>query len=343
MYSTTMRKVGVAVVGAGVVGLSTAVCITEAIPHSDVTVLADRFTPNTTSDVAAGVLFADEFPDIPLEQQRRWFKRTFDHLLAIADSPEASLAGVFLCSGFQVFREVPDDGKPFWSDYVLGFRTMTDEELKRFPQYKFGQVFTTLKCECTVYLPWLQSRLIKAGGKIKNEKVTDLHQLGQRYDVIINCSGLGARDLVGDGELYPVRGQILKVQAPWLKHFVRASDGQTYIYPGMASVTLGGTRQIGDWRLETDAEESAGIMERCRLLEPSLRGAVCQGVQVGLRPGRRNLRLERELLHLQGRWVPVVHNYGHGGWGITLSWGTALDALQLVQQCLTEHPQLAKL
>lgn len=111
----------------------------------------------------------------------------------------------------------------------------------------------------------------------------------------------------------------------------------------MAGVTLGGTRQIGDWRLETDAEESEGIMERCCLLEPSLRGAVCQGVKVGLRPGRRNLRLERELLHLQGRWVPVVHNYGHGGWGITLSWGTALDALQLVQQCLNEHPPPAKL
>uniref|UniRef100_A0A8C9T462 D-aspartate oxidase n=1 Tax=Scleropages formosus TaxID=113540 RepID=A0A8C9T462_SCLFO len=147
-----MHRVKVAVVGAGVVGLSTAVVIAEALPHCSVTVLADRFTPNTTSDGAAGILFASQFPDVPVEQQRRWFKRTFDHLLLIASSPEAGVAGVFLSSGWQIFREVPPEKKPYWSDCVLSFGTMTDAELKRFPQYKFGQAFTTIKCECPSYL-----------------------------------------------------------------------------------------------------------------------------------------------------------------------------------------------
>uniref|UniRef100_A0A8C9WDG4 D-aspartate oxidase n=1 Tax=Scleropages formosus TaxID=113540 RepID=A0A8C9WDG4_SCLFO len=324
----------VAVVGAGVVGLSTAVVIAEALPHCSVTVLADRFTPNTTSDGAAGILFASQFPDVPVEQQRRWFKRTFDHLLLIASSPEAGVAGVFLSSGWQIFREVPPEKKPYWSDCVLSFGTMTDAELKRFPQYKFGQAFTTIKCECPSYLPWLQKRLEKAGGIMIHEKVTDLAELGLRYDVIVNCSGLGSRELLGDEDVHPVRGQVLRVHAPWLQHFVRVADGHTYIYPGAGGVTLGGTRQAAD---------SQAIFERCRRLEPSLGSARPLGEWVGLRPGRRNPRVERGHVRVHGRRVPVVHNYGHGGWGITLSWGTALDALDLVRQCLNERPPEARL
>uniref|UniRef100_A0A8C9RR86 D-aspartate oxidase n=1 Tax=Scleropages formosus TaxID=113540 RepID=A0A8C9RR86_SCLFO len=286
-----MHRVKVAVVGAGVVGLSTAVVIAEALPHCSVTVLADRFTPNTTSDGAAGILFASQFPDVPVEQQRRWFKRTFDHLLLIASSPEAGVAGVFLSSGWQIFREVPPEKKPYWSDCVLSFGTMTDAELKRFPQYKFGQAFTTIKCECPSYLPWLQKRLEKAGGIMIHEKVTDLAELGLRYDVIVNCSGLGSRELLGD----------------------------------------------------EDAADSQAIFERCRRLEPSLGSARPLGEWVGLRPGRRNPRVERGHVRVHGRRVPVVHNYGHGGWGITLSWGTALDALDLVRQCLNERPPEARL
>lgn len=57
-----MKKVRVVVVGAGVVGLSTAVCIAEALPFCSVTVVAEKFSPDTTSDGAAGIMFAGFFP-----------------------------------------------------------------------------------------------------------------------------------------------------------------------------------------------------------------------------------------------------------------------------------------
>lgn len=60
----------------------------------------------------------------------------------------------------QIFREIPEDWKPYWSEILIGFRTMTDLELKHFPEHKFGQVFTTLKSECPTYLPWLEQRLV---------------------------------------------------------------------------------------------------------------------------------------------------------------------------------------
>lgn len=177
---------------------------------------------------------------------------------------------------------------------------------------------------------------------MEKRKVDSLQELSH-FDLIVNCSGLGSRTLVGDTHVYPVRGQVLKVEAPWLKHFIRDGDGKTYIFPGVHGVTLGGTRQEGDWRLQVHRGEAEGILERSSRLEPSLTKAKVLGEWVGLRPGRRNLRVEREAVYLQGRWVPVVHNYGHGGFGVTLAWGTALDALGLVSQCLNEKPQQAKL
>ncbi|KAM8915432.1 D-aspartate oxidase isoform 1-T4 [Spinachia spinachia] len=337
-----MKSVRVVVVGAGVVGFSTAVCIAEALPLCSVSLLAEKFSPDTTSDGAAGIALTAEFPDIPLERQRRWFKNSFDHLLDIAQSERSPGAGVMLTSGWQIFKNVPADKKPLWSEFVIGFRFMTDGELKRFPDHKFGQAFTTIKCECSSYLPWLHQRFVKAGGRVEQRKVNSLQELNG-YDVIVNCSGLGSEKLVRDTEVYPIRGQVLKVEAPWLQHFIRDGDGKTYIYPGIHSVTIGGTRQEGDWRLQVDEGESKRIVERCSALEPSISKASVLSQWVGLRPGRRNPRVEREVVQLRGRRVPVVHNYGHGGFGVTLAWGTALDALGLVRQCLHEMPQQAKL
>ncbi|KAM9708375.1 D-aspartate oxidase isoform 1-T2 [Menidia menidia] len=338
-----MKTLRVAVIGAGVVGFSTAVCIAEALPLCSVTLVADKFSPDTTSDGAAGILFAAEFPDISLERQKHWFRDSFDHLMAIACSPSAPDAGVMLSSGWQIFKEVPANKRPFWSDYVIGFRTMTDSELKRFPDHRFGQAFTTIKCECSSYLPWLEKRFRTAGGRVEQRTVGSLQELGSSFDLIVNCSGLGSKTLVGDAQVYPVRGQVLKVEAPWLQHFIRDGDGKTYIYPGMRSVTVGGTRQEGDWRLQVDQGDTESILERCGRLEPSLSKAKVLGEWVGLRPSRRNPRVERETVLLRGRQVPVVHNYGHGGWGVTLAWGTALDALGLVKQCLHDMPLQAKL
>uniref|UniRef100_A0A8C3AJ92 D-aspartate oxidase n=1 Tax=Cyclopterus lumpus TaxID=8103 RepID=A0A8C3AJ92_CYCLU len=285
-----MRRARVVVVGAGVVGLSSAVCVAEALPFCSVTLLAEKFSPHTTSDGAAGILFPAEFPDVPVERQRRWFKSSFDHLLDIAQSQHSPEAGVMLSSGWQIFKDASADKKPFWSELVIGFRFMTDSELKRFPDHKFGQAFTTIKCECSSYLPWLEKRFRRAGGQVEQRKANSLQELSNSYDVIVNCSGLGSKLLV-----------------------------------------------------EVDEGDTKSILERCGRLEPSIGKAKVLDEWVGLRPSRRNPRVEREAVQLQGRRVPVVHNYGHGASGVTLAWGTALDALGLVRQSLHEVLPQAKL
>ncbi|XP_034847701.1 D-aspartate oxidase isoform X3 [Mirounga leonina] len=349
-----MDPVRIAVVGAGVVGLSTAMCVSKLVPGCSITVISDKFTPDTTSDVAAGMLIPHvyaayyffliskpaaqsavlEDSDTPIPKQKQWFRETFDHLFAIASSAEAEDAGVHLVSGWQIFRSVPTEEVPFWADVVLGFRKMTEAELKKFPQHVFGHAFTTLKCESPTYLPWLEKRLKGSGVLILTRRIGDLWELHPSFDIVVNCSGLGSRQLAGDSKIFPVRGQVLRVQAPWVKHFIREGSGLTYIYPGISNVILGGTRQKGDWNLSPDAEISRDIFSRCCALEPSLHGACDIREKVGLRPFRPGLRLQTELLAQDGRRLPVVHHYGHGSGGISVHWGTALEAASLVGECV---------
>ncbi|XP_075059020.1 D-aspartate oxidase isoform X2 [Mixophyes fleayi] len=269
------QKIRVAVIGGGLVGLSTALCITESLPQCLVTVISEKFSPNTTGDVAAGCLIPHTYPDTPLHQQKDWFKETFDYLFKIANSPEAAEAGVNLLSGFK-----------------------------------------------------------RNGGFVQTRKVDNIWQLYGSFDVVMNCSGLGSRDLIGDLTVYPVRGQVLEVHAPWLTHFIRDGDGNTYIYPGITGVTLGGTKEKNDWRLSPDAETRKDILERCCDLEPSLHGVFVIQDKVGLRPTRLAVRVEKEILAKNGQQLPVIHNFGHGGGGFSIHWGTAKAATELLQDLI---------
>ncbi|XP_069090719.1 D-aspartate oxidase isoform X2 [Pleurodeles waltl] len=271
-----MDTVKIAVIGGGLMGLSTAVCISESIPQCSVTVISEAFSPNTTSDVAAGVLIPHKFQGTPIHQQINWFKETFDYLFSIYNSAEASDAGIILLSG-----------------------------LKR------------------------------NGGQERAGKVQDVWELYGQYDIVVNCAGLGSRELFGDKGIYPVQGQVLKVHAPWLTHFVRDGSGSTYIYPGISSVTLGGTRVQNEWSLKPDSSVSKEIFRRCTALVPSLEGVQETREKVGLRPTRPAVRLEREVLLRGGQRLHVVHNYGHGGGGFSVHRGTAKEATRLVEETVT--------
>ncbi|XP_066436631.1 D-aspartate oxidase [Eleutherodactylus coqui] len=330
----SLQKIQVAVIGGGLVGLSTALCITESLPHCTVTVISEKFSPNTTGDVAAGCLIPHTYSGTSLHQQIAWFKETFDYLFKIANSSEAGEAGIHLISGWQIFKSPPKETYTFWWQIVLGFRLMNETELVKFPSHTFGQAFTTLKCQASQYLPWMEKRIKSNGGCLESRKVKNVWDLHGTYDVVVNCSGLGSRDLFGDQSIYPVKGQVVEVNAPWIKHFIRDGDGNTYIYPGISGVTLGGTRQKDDWSFFPNVQDSKGILDRCCHLEPSLHGVPIIQEKVGLRPTRSGLRIEKDLLNKNNLQLPVIHNYGHGGGGFSNHWGTAKTATKLLQELI---------
>jgi len=169
---------------------------------------------------------------------------------------------------------------------------------------------------------------------VERRRLSSLEEAAEEACVVVNCAGLGARELVGDASMEPIRGQIVRVRNPGLERFILDEanpGGVTYIIPRSEDCILGGTAEEGEWDTEPDPDVAAGILRRCAALEPRLAGAEVLGHAVGLRPGRPEIRLERE----DGPGgAPRVHNYGHGGSGITLSWGCAGETLRLVQGAL---------
>jgi D-amino-acid oxidase len=205
--------------------------------------------------------------------------------------------------------DAPD---PWWRDAVPGMERTRD-----------GLRFIAPAVDMSIHLPWLAARLRALGGAIERRAVTDLDDLDA--DVVVNCAGLGARELAGDPSVTAVRGQVVRVTAPGVHEWLLdQSDPQrlVYIVPRERDVVLGGTAQEGAEDLQPDPATSAAILARCAALVPALRDAPVVDVAVGLRPVRPTVRLEAE-----GR---VVHCYGHGGAGVTLAWGCAGEVAALL-------------
>jgi D-amino-acid oxidase len=311
------------VVGCGVIGLSVAVSLQEA--GLDVRVLTAAPPSETTSTVAAALWYP--YKSYPEDRVLPWGKRTYE---VFADLSHVTVSGVYLREGAELWREPAED--PWWMEAVPKVRRCRKDELP--PGYEDGHVFAAPVVEMPVYMDYLMERFAAAGGSVERHIVSSLEEAVEEGRVVVNCSGLGARDLVGDLSMVPIRGQIVRVRNPGLERFLLDEgnpEGVTYIVPRTEDCILGGTAEEGEWNTEPDPDIAAAILRRCVALEPQVAEAAVLEHRVGLRPGRPEVRLERE--HL-GNGAPCIHNYGHGGSGVTLSWGCAEEVVELVRGAL---------
>jgi D-amino-acid oxidase len=177
------------------------------------------------------------------------------------------------------------------------------------------------------------ARLNRAGAQLRMVKFASLAEAAELTgaSVIVNCSGIGAHELVPDAQVMPVRGQVIIAANPGLSEFFvgvgGGPDGFSYYFPHGDLVLLGGTEESGNWSLEPDPATTERILRDCAAIEPRLRGAAVIAHRVGLRPVRPTVRLEAESL---GGGRRLVHNYGHGGAGVTLSWGCAMEVASAI-------------
>jgi D-amino-acid oxidase len=313
------------VIGCGVIGLTAAVRMREA--GLDVRIVTAALPIETTSSVAAALWYP--YKAYPEDRVLFWGGRTFEVFEELSHVPES---GVSMREGLELWHETAPD--PWWASAVPGVRRCTKDELP--PGYRDGHAFVAPVVEMPIYLRYLLDRFVGSGGHVERRAISSLEEAGDGR-VVVNCAGLGARELVGDPSMEPIRGQIVRVRNPGLERFVLDEgnpEGISYVIPRSEDCILGGTAEEGEWDIEPDPEIAAGILRRCTTLEPRLAGAEVLEHRVGLRPGRSEIRLEREEA---AHGLPRIHNYGHGGSGVTLSWGCAEETLRLVRYVLEER------
>jgi D-amino-acid oxidase len=309
-----MTQVDAVVVGAGVAGLTTAIALAET--GLATRVLTASPPPGTTS-AAAGAIWGPVLCGPP-DRCREWARIGLSVLSGLVGEPAAAVRQV---SGRQVSREPASP--PDWMELLPGgARICSPAELP--DGFATGWRYTAPVVTMPPYLDYLRARYEAAGGTISVGQVSSLASLDA--PIVVNCSGIGARELVPDLSVVPVRGQVVVVRNPGIEEFYidHTLHGYDYVYmfPHGDVVLLGGTAEEGAWDWPARPSVSERILRDCTAVDPRLRGAEVVAHRVGLRPVRPTVRLEAE--PLPGGGV-LWHNYGHGGGGVTLSWGCARE------------------
>lgn len=333
------------------IGLSAALHLLERFPGVlDVTIVSEKFSPNITSDKAGMILLPIDFRSEEEksrstsnqdEDVRRWTRATFQKYHSIYKSQENAELEICLEQGYIMMDSPMPD--PWYKDEVFGFRHVqldsVEASLIHVPSTCVDVwSFATYIVDSTVYTRWLMEKVRRRGAKFQQKKINSFDELSS-YDIIINCSGLGSFDLVSDDLLNPVRGQTVVVKAPWVTQWV-VSEGKgrfDYVIPRARNVVLGGTAEAGNWSETPDPKTAKKIIHNCQEFIPSLCGAEVVGGWAGLRPLRDPIRLE-SCPGPAGNLL--IHCYGHGGQGVVLSWGSALDIGDIVQQRLRLNSSL---
>jgi D-amino-acid oxidase len=302
----------VLVIGAGVCGLTTGIYLAEA--GLSVTIRA-AVPPERTTSVAAGAVWGMVRVGPP-DRILPWGLAGLEILSKLAAEPGT---GVRMASGKEVSRTPLEPY--FWMKQLPGLRECEPAELP--DGFTHGWHYSAPLATMPVYLDYLRARFERAGGALEVATVRSLAELAGVAPVVVNCTGVGARELVPDPAVKPVRGQVVIAANPGIEEFYVNRDEEppwiTYMFPHGDTVLLGGTNEEGAWDLDPKPFIAERIVAQAAAIDPRLRGVTILGHRVGLRPYRPEVRLESEPLGDGVLW----HNYGHGGAGISLSWGCA--------------------
>ena len=299
------------VVGGGVIGLTAAVRLQQR--GAKVTVWTADEPEQTVSSIAAAVWYPTRTDGDP--RVLRWATATYAEFRRQID---AGIPGTLLLPTRNLHRQRLTE-LPWWAP-AAGPVQLRDGA----GPYPSEVAFLAPLAEMGVYLGWLR-------GQIKYIERRVVHRLDEvPAPVVVNATGLAAGKLCDDPAVVPARGHVVVVENPGLDESLRDSDdpaGVTYVHPRSRDVVLGGSFDVGRGDTDPDPAEAAAIVERCTELVPRLAGAKVLADRIGLRPVRRGgPRVEREDTP-DGR--RIVHAYGHGGAGMTLSWGCADEVTRL--------------
>ncbi|KAJ9065818.1 hypothetical protein DSO57_1015646 [Entomophthora muscae] len=326
----------VVILGAGVIGLTTAIVLLEN--EFQVTVVAEHLPGNLhpyyTSPWAGAHWrsYADKNDHVGLENDRF----TFFKFMELCEQEDKSL--IKLCKSLEYWSKKPLDYEgPWFKDITPNFREIDVKDLPK--SVEFGIQYDAMCINAPKYLLWLKEKFTALGGAMIEKRVGHFNEcfaLG-KANVVINCSGLGALTLGGleDQAVFPTRGQTILIEAPHIDYSLtkHLNDEIVYLIPrGDGTVVLGGTREANSKISNPDPATAQTILERCQEVTGGLGEFRIIQHNVGFRPTREGgMRLSLEKLQINENVYYICHHYGHGGFGFQSSWGSANNVLHKIK------------
>jgi D-amino-acid oxidase len=322
-------KPGVAIIGGGVSGLTCGVLLAERGYRT--AIFAKETGQQTTSAVAAAVWYPYD-----AEPADNVIARALDTYKSLVDLSGEPRTGVSMMELRQFSRagelQIPDWAHSLGAAVISNASSVISSEVERSLNispsvFSSGFALTVPLMDTTIYLDYLARRFLAAGGSIaSNVFFEKLEDVDDEFALVINCAGMGARELVHDVDLEPHRGQVAIVPKIDLGCAIVCDEPPLmYAIPRTNDCVFGGTNELSDDRDIDPAVTSRIVAECSRVLKISNPQVLAE--RVGLRPFRKSgVRLQRDCL-CDGR--TVIHNYGHGGAGFTLSWGCASEVVNL--------------
>lgn len=312
----------VAIIGQGVIGLTTAEALLDA--GFEVDILSKDDLP-LTSSMGAGAYWWPH-KAYPPQRVSRWSKVSYDKYKELANDSET---GIYMHEHFRYC--IIDDETRYALDLTDSWEIIDQKDIP----FNVAEAFRCIVpiMDVPVFMPWLKNNVRKKGARFEIRTVQSLEELNDEYEIIINCSGLGAQTLANDPSVYPIRGQILRMEKPadFSNSFrlVHQPPGLTLILPRSGDLLLGGTTSEHDFNTAPTESDITAIIERCSKVVPEVKNMKLIGASAALRPGRPEVRLDSEIL---SNGTKIIHNYGHGGSGYTVAYGCAAEVLEILKQ-----------
>lgn len=312
----------VAIVGAGVSGLTCAVLFAERGYRT--AIFAEEIAQRTTSAAAGAIWYP--YDAGPADTVTAWALQSYQVFLDLSRQPRTGVSMIEQ----RIFSRTGEIEIPRWALPLGARRLNRSNPIDRIlPAFASGFTLTVPLMDTTIYLDYLVNRFRDAGGSLNgNALLGELEEVDPEFDLVINCSGIGAKPLVPDPELEPHRGQVAIVAKLDLSCAIVCDDPPLmYAIPRTKDCVLGGTNELSNNR-DADPADTQRIVAECgRVLNIEPPKVLTN--RVGLRPFRKSGVCLRANRLRDGR--SVIHNYGHGGAGFTLSWGCAERVYELSQ------------
>lgn len=307
----------IAIVGAGISGLSCAYFLSDK--DYDITIFAKAFSPDITSNRAAAFWFPYHIRND--KRGINWARKSYNFYKGIADD---IVTGISIKPLIKVLRENTVEEEPVWMEFIPEgtCKKLSKENLAAGVDVAYEILVPLI--ETQIFLPYLQNILAQKNVSFEKKLIESFDALSS-FDIIINCSGLGARTLCNDETIYPVRGQVALIKTDITRPIYLDNEMPLYLVPRKDAMIVGGTYEENIFEETTEPTTIEHLLNVAYGVFPELKQQKVIGSWAGLRPYRNEVRLEQEA------GTNIIHNYGHGGSGFTLAFGCAEEVMQLVE------------